>query len=288
MNIQTISRNNIGRMSGRVPFNPAGLSDDQVALMAPSAFAAEAHASRSARYTYIPTSAVIAGMRQEGYVPTFASQSRSRDDSKLAFTKHLVRFRLADSAPTLLGLYPEIILVNSHDGTSAYQLYSGVFRLVCLNGLMTGEAHEACKIHHKGDIVRDVIDASYQVITDSRQALIASDQMSKVTLRDEEKQIFAEAAHQLRFEGSATGEAIPASQLLRVRREADRDPTLFNTLNVVQEAVVRGGQTGYQRDEFGRRTRFVTAKPVGGIEQNTALNRALWTLAERMMQLKAA
>ncbi len=36
-----------------------------------------------------------------------------------------------------------LILLNSHDGTGSYQLMSGVFRIVCRNGLIVseGEAH---------------------------------------------------------------------------------------------------------------------------------------------------
>jgi uncharacterized protein DUF932 len=32
-----------------------------------------------------------------------------------------------------------LILLNSHDGTSSYQLMSGVFRIVCRNGLIVSE-----------------------------------------------------------------------------------------------------------------------------------------------------
>jgi len=54
------------------------LSDDQLRGLAPSAFAAGKHESRSERYTYIPTSAVIDGLRANGFAPTFAKQGRSR------------------------------------------------------------------------------------------------------------------------------------------------------------------------------------------------------------------
>jgi hypothetical protein len=43
----------------------APLSDAELARVAPSTFATEAHASRSARYAYIPTADVIAGLRRE-------------------------------------------------------------------------------------------------------------------------------------------------------------------------------------------------------------------------------
>ncbi|MBV8275090.1 MAG: DUF932 domain-containing protein, partial [Verrucomicrobia bacterium] len=31
---------------------------------------------------------------------------------------------------------PEVVLVNSHDKSSAYQLHCGLFRLVCTNGMV--------------------------------------------------------------------------------------------------------------------------------------------------------
>ena len=31
---------------------------------------------------------------------------------------------------------PEVVFLNSHDGTSAYQLRMGIFRVVCTNGLI--------------------------------------------------------------------------------------------------------------------------------------------------------
>lgn len=54
------------------------LSDDAIRALAPSAFAAEAHESRSARYAYIPTAAVIEGMRAEGFWTEAASGCRRR------------------------------------------------------------------------------------------------------------------------------------------------------------------------------------------------------------------
>jgi hypothetical protein len=34
---------------------------------------------------------------------------------------------------------PEVVLVNSHDKSSAYQLHCGLFRLVCTNGLVVSD-----------------------------------------------------------------------------------------------------------------------------------------------------
>ena len=44
------------------------LSDDQIRAVAPSIFAEDKHASRSERYSYIPTAAVLTELRKEGHV----------------------------------------------------------------------------------------------------------------------------------------------------------------------------------------------------------------------------
>ena len=78
-----------------------GLSNDQLMRLAPSAFASEKHESRSDRYAYIPTSEVMDGLRDNGFIPVFAKQGRSRVPGKAEFTKHLIRFRHSGQATGL-------------------------------------------------------------------------------------------------------------------------------------------------------------------------------------------
>ena len=269
------------------------LDNDQLRKLAPSAFATEAHSSRSSRYTYIPTSEVIDGMRENGFLPVFAKQGASRIAGKADFTKHLIRFRHQGQAPQLRRVgdtFPEIVLVNSHDGTSAYKIMSGMFRLVCLNGMIVADRLDGgLTVHHKGDIVGQVIEGSYTVLEESRRALTAADEWAGVTLNRDEQVAMAEAAHVLRF-GDADGETetpIKAAQLLNVRRQADNAPDLWRTFNRVQENVIRGGVTAWGRDA-NNRPRRVTTREVKGIDQDVRLNRALWVLGERMAALKGA
>ena len=275
--------------SGRGP-----LDNDQLRRLAPSAFATGKHASRSDRYTYIPTSAVIDGLRANGFEPTFAKQGGSRIAGKAAFTKHLLRFRYQGQAPAMRKVgdtFPEVILVNSHDGTSAYQLMAGMFRLVCLNGLAVADREFATiKVPHKGDVVGQVIEGSYTVLEESKRALDQADAWAGVTLSRDEQVFMAESAHVLRFgEGEPGDVATPIrpEQLLTVRRHDDASRDLWTTTNVLQENAIRGGLTAWGRDANNRRRR-VTTRPVNGIDQDVRLNRALWLLGERMAQLKAA
>ena len=103
------------------------LSDDQIRTVAPSIFAEDKHTSRSDRYAYIPTGAVLSELRKEGFQPFMVCQTRVRDEGKREHTKHMVRLRHADQINGAEA--NEIILLNSHDGTSSYQMLAGMFRL---------------------------------------------------------------------------------------------------------------------------------------------------------------
>ena len=70
-----------------------GLTDEQIRAVCPAAFAEKAHDSRSGAYLFIPTSQIIGGLREVGYMPTYAAQSTPRIKGREDFTKHLVRFR---------------------------------------------------------------------------------------------------------------------------------------------------------------------------------------------------
>ena len=58
-----------------------------------------------------------------------------------------------------------------------------------------------------------------------------------------------------------------------------------NSNNVVQENIIKGGIHGYRTDDHGRICR-AKSRGVKAIDQNVKLNRALWTLAEKMAELK--
>ena len=267
------------------------LTDDQIRQLAPSAFAASKHESRSERYTYIPTSAVIDGLRSNGFEPTFAKQGKSRIEGKAEYTKHLLRFRYQGQAAELRRVgevFPEVVLVNSHDGTSAYQLMAGMFRLVCLNGMVVADRElSTIKVPHKGDVVGQVIEGSYTVLEESKRALDQADAWAGVSLSRDEQVIMAESAHVLRFGDEGPANPIKPEQLLAVRRQADASPDLWTTANVIQENAIRGGLTAWGRDANNHRRR-VTTREVRGIDQDVRLNRALWMLGERMAQIKAA
>lgn len=282
----TISR--FARGNGAVNFSGNGraIELDQLSRLAPSVFAESPHDSRSERYTYIPTSQVLQALMREGFRPYSVMQGGSRDEAKRGFTKHLLRLRHDSQVQQVGGTHNEIVLLNSHDGTSSYRLMAGVFRLVCGNGLVVAENMvEDIRIPHKGDITGQVIDGCVELLTKLPEISDSIRQMDSLRLSEGERTVFAQAALVARYGEEQA--PVTASQVLTPRRQADVAPTLWNTMNVAQESLIRGGLSYAQRNASGRVVARRRTREVGGIDQNTNINRALWALAEGMRQLKA-
>ena len=256
------------------------LTEDQLRRVAPSIFAEAAHDSRSERYAYIPTIAVVRGLQREGFEPFMVAQARTRDDSRREHTKHMLRLRHRSQT---LGLDTnEIILINSHDGSSAYRMTAGSYRLVCSNGMVCFQADEDISIPHKGNIQERVVSSAFEVLDGFTRVVQEREGMQALTLNAGEQTAFAHAALELRFDTTDKPAPVTEAQVLAVRRPEDRPNDLWTVTNRVQEALVRGGLDG--RLANGRRA---ATRAVQGIDQNLRLNRALWVLANEMRRMKS-
>lgn len=262
-----------------VPFrSDSPLSDDQIARFAPSIFATEAHQGRSQRYTYIPTSAVLANLAREGFLPFMVAQANPRDEGRRGHTKHMVRLRHA--ADIAADEAAEFILLNSHDGTSSFQLLAGMLRFVCMNGMVIGDRVQEIRVRHSGNVVAEVIEGAYALRAQFGEIEAAREEMKAIEMNPDERRLFAESALMERYDENTTA-PISAAQVLGTRRQADAGTDLWTTFNVAQENLTKGGLRGTTRSGGRARTRAVT-----GIDGNVKVNRGLWNLAEGMAALK--
>lgn len=69
------------------------------------------------------------------------------------------------------------------------------------------------------------------------------------------------------------------TNLLRPKRSEDVKPTLWNTYNTVQEKFLKGGRYVHAANRM---------REVKSINDNIKLNKTLWSLTEKMAELKAA
>jgi len=269
--------------STRVLRSDHPLSEEQMRGTAPSIFAGAKHASRSERYTYIPTIDVLRGLAREGFEPFMVAQGLSRIEGKTEYTKHMIRLRHGRQG-TVLPEANEIILINSHDGASSYQMLAGVIRFACSNGLVVGQIANDIRIPHKGNIQHQVIEGAFKVLDDFHTVDDSVQAMKALELQTEEQHAFATAALALRYGDRREGQPpapVTAEQLNEPRRAEDTGASLWSTFQRLQENALRGGLPG--RTVQGRR---MHTREVASIDRGVGLNRALWVLAEEMRRLK--
>lgn len=254
----------------------------------PSIFADSASDKTSSKYTQIPTYQIVQHLESNGFGITHAMQARSRIYGNKEFAKHILRFRHFDAKPTDSGLFPEIVLVNSHNGLSSYRLMAGVYRMVCANGLISGDTQAEVKVRHQGDILGNVVDGTYEVLNAANSMITLSSDMSKIQLNNDERMLLATTALAIRDDVDSTLiNSDDAVKYLRARNYQDSKNTdLFTTFNVIQENMIKGGIRTYTRNEFGQLKR-TTTRAVKSIDTNVKLNKALWTMAEEFYKLKA-
>nr|ELR5041954.1 DUF945 domain-containing protein [Providencia stuartii]ELR5083662.1 DUF945 domain-containing protein [Providencia stuartii] len=249
------------------------LTIEELFRTVPSVFSEEKHESRSERYTYIPTITLLDSLQKEDFYPFFACQTRVRDASRREHTKHLLRLRRHDQITG--SQVPEIILLNSHDGSSSYQMLPGFFRAICCNGLVCGDTFGEVRVPHKGDVVNKVIEGAYEVLGTFDAIANKREEMQSLILPPPAQHIFAQSALTYRY-----GEAhqpITEAQVLQPRRVEDKKDDLWTVYQRLQENLIKGGLSG--RNAKGKRAR---TRSVNGIDGDIKLNKALWVLTEQM------
>ncbi len=254
-----------------------GLTLEAVREQAPAVFAPSAHERMSPKYTFVPSEKVLAGLMSVGFVPVEARQTQARSASPL-HARHIVRLRRRFETVQLRGSVPEVVFLNSHDGTSAYQLRMGIFRVVCTNGLIVSHgAFPAYCVSHRGNVVDEVVTSALKLSEDFERLAGEVERMEQRPLLKDEQIRFAEQALALRYPDPDKAGMQP-SHLLTCKRVEDLDDDLWSVLNRVQEHLLRGGLT--RRAVSGRlvRTRRITS-----IKAEVRLNSQLWDLASGLL-----
>lgn len=254
------------------------ITEDQLRKQAPSIFSLQAHEKTSSKYALIPTIECVRGLANAGFYPVRVEESRCRNSDNKPFAKHMIRFR-REGLLEVGGNVPEIVMINSHNGTCSYQIRAGIYRLVCSNGLVVGNDMFYRSVRHQGDVIEKVVESANEIIEIMPQAINFAEKWKGIELTREQKQIYASSASLLKWEKDEI-EVLP-ERLLYPRRSQDDRADLWTTFNVVQENVLRGGVRYFSKNS-SRRGR---SRAVNSVNENSRLNVSLWNLTEKMAEL---
>jgi hypothetical protein len=244
---------------------------DTVRTNYPELFLDVAAPGLSSKYRVYPTGHIIEEMYKEGWAVVNVSMKGRLDLEAKHAPKHQIGFRRRDQmsyVPTVGDVIVEPHLTNSYDGTCAYVVDAGLYRLACANGLMLPESVSlSSRVRHTGHDVADVIEGTFRVLDQVPAIGALMDTMKSRVNTFEQRLDFATKAAVTRW-----GEDVPIDPkgLLDTRRREDTMNNQWITLNVVQENLLNGGF----RDKTGRKVRAVTS-----FEERGRINKEIFELA---------
>jgi hypothetical protein len=256
------------------------LSNDELVAKCSSIGAIQPSPKTSSKYSFIPTIKAVNYLRDAGFTPIEARQGKPRLIEKAGFQQHVIKFTNPDF--DLGDRRIELNLYNSHDAGSAYILTGGLYRLICSNGMVVGSNLAEFRHRHMG-FNPDLFIESAKFVADNMKRITARVQdWEQIELTPNEQGIFAEAAHEIMYEGKTHISTKP-DQLLTIRRTQDTPSNLWTTFNRIQENVIKGGLPG--RAKSGRRSK---TRGVTNIKRDKRLNQSMWGMAEHIAQVKLA
>lgn len=251
----------------------------------PSAFRSideGAEVGASELYQFMTTSDIIDMVEGFGWKMFKASQTRSKKYPTTC--KHMLRFRNPQFF-AIDGLIPEILLINSHNRTSALTLHVGLFRIICANGLVVADkTFGKVSVRHQGTTFEDVKQSIKDIIESIPTVIQEVNRYKEIKLTNMQKLEFAAKAVAVRypeytnFDGTLKhdkiGSDVDLMGLITPLRHEDEESDLFTVMNVVQEKLVQGK---YNRRGL-RSGKVSKAKAITNIRSNMMVNTGLWDL----------
>jgi hypothetical protein len=251
-----------------------GVAEARLRRIVPAMFASKPAANLSERYAFLSTWDLCEPMLKAGFVITAAQQNYARTKEDMLTTRHMVRLRASNLKPMVGDVFPELLLVNGHNGNVKFMLAAGLYRLVCSNGCVIGSNAMMLTTKHMGDPSALRAEANRVIEHAQRTSRVVKEWMDTELTKRQQNQ-FAKDAATLAYGEERAGGFEPETLLMH-RREADAAPSLWNVYNRVQENVMRGG---LQYQNANNRT--VQTRGLTRVKRTVGFNMELWNLAER-------
>lgn len=246
------------------------MTTEVIKTVAPSIFSTTPSPKMSNRYTFVPTFEILENFEREGW-----NVSSARQIGKGEYAKHEVRLRNRE-LPNVGDSLVEAIISNSHNGVSALQISTGLFRLVCSNGLtVPTSVADTISIRHSNMDMGEIRRVTDQFAERMPIVQRSVSKMENTFLSDVQTIDLLNKAALLRWQKDSVPVTINMEELLVPEREADMGNNVWKTFNVIQEKFVKGG-TQYRT----KRGRSMTMKTLKDFQVINRINTGLWELAE--------
>jgi hypothetical protein len=245
---------------------------------------------RSDRYKFVSSSDIVDAFSWHGWYPSKVVQVKVRTPYREGYQKHTIRFRQSNGKSLVPNeiVFPEIILVNSHDGSSPVIFLVGLWRQICANGLVTSESSISYRYLHRGDVNSFIKNTITYIVAKFPALAKYIETLDAIDLTPEERGAYVASALSLKYDFSELmkkNKTVDPVSLLVPRRRQDEGDSLWKVFNVVQEKLTKGGRFLIRTDKEGREVSG-KARGIMDISEDIRLNRSLWILTEQMAKLK--
>jgi hypothetical protein len=275
------------------------LSYSDIARRAPSALTEYGHAEGlSSRYGEMSTLQALEVLSDYGWQPVQALQKKPRVKGNVIYSAHMLAFS-NPNMPVIEGEgRPEVILYNSHDGTSALKVFAGFYRFICSNGIIAGSGFAGNVRHTKNNALG--FETMLVDTLDRVPALMGLiDRLKGIQLDREQSRILAHRAASLRWDDLLAGDlhspvkagvyfdTHTTNTILDPIRSSDTLPDAWTVFNRIQESVTRGKTVVASITKQGNDLRFKyrNARALGAVSELVRVNRGLWDIAREVAEV---
>ena len=261
--------------------NTQFLTKEQIQSKAGSVFTTHGSQNTSEKYTHIPTAKVVEDMELLGWFVTDVKEIKAR--KRVGYQKHLLVFRNPDLVINGIDgdtIHPQVLISNSHDGSSSFQFQSGLFRMICSNGLVVSTQNfDKMKIRHMNYTFEELQEKIRFMIDQLPLTIDSMNSMKSTVLGQEQTVELAKRALTTRFDDEEIDDLnINIDELLRPTREEDKGTGLWEVFNVIQEKILNGDF------QYMKGTKLRKARKVKNFQQDIKINSRLFEIASEFIE----
>ncbi len=261
------------------------MTETEVQTAAPALFATQPWPEATDRYGFVNSGSIAQALGEAGYGIVWATQTRKRDPARVPFAQHYFRVRnLRQTTAVVEGAGRfEIILMNSHDGTSSFSVRPCIVNPKNNVPIIAAGSMLNYRSNHTTRSVAGVVDAVSEIAATFPRVAEVIAQMQNIILTEDEVQEFAKEAGRLRYGGKKA--PFEFSLLAKPQRMEDRgDRSLWTIVNVVLENALMGGQTYTLPPTKKRSSSIRTVRGLKRIYGIAQVSVGIWNLAEEKLK----
>lgn len=227
------------------------------------------------RYNLAKTSDIITHVESLGFSMDKFVALKTRKPERKGFQKHRAVFS-SDLFGNTRGDRVQLLLTNSHDGTSSVQLQLGFYRLICANGLVAGDKlTPMIRIKHtQKDLMFTIEREVERLVAYSKNLDSAIDRFKQVILSPLDIKQFNLEAVKIKLGNDVKIESVDFTP----RRREDTGNDLWSVFNVAQENLIRGGSKILLTDAT-QKNRLISTRAVNSFASSDNINEKLFDLA---------